>query len=286
MTFSIAARDPETGDFGVAVQSKFPAVGSAVPWVRADSGAIATQAWANLSYGPDGLALLAEGKSAEQVVDALTSVDDGRDHRQLGIVDGSGKAAAYTGSACMDWAGHVTGDGFTCQGNILAGEPVVTAMADAYRSTKGRFPERLIAALVAGQEQGGDRRGQQSAALYVARERGSYGNWLDRYIDLRVDDHEAPIDEIGRLLRLHRLYFPGETEQEAVTVDASLAAEIGAHLATLGYGRAENASSMGDLSEDFRSWVGVENLEDRVLEGDQIDLVVLEFLREKAAARQ
>jgi uncharacterized Ntn-hydrolase superfamily protein len=285
MTFSIAARDPETGDFGVAVQSKFPAVGAAVPWVRADSGAIATQAWANLSYGPDGLALLAEGKSAEAAVETLTGSDEGRDHRQLGIVDRQGKAAAFTGSACMDWAGHVVSDGFTCQGNILAGESVVTAMAETYRTAKGEFPERLVAALVAGQGEGGDRRGQQSAALYVARERGSYGNWLDRYIDLRVDDHAAPIDELGRLLKLHRLYFPGETAQEAVAVDAALAGEIASHLARLGYRTSANDSSMADLADDFRAWVGVENLEDRMLEGEQIDRVVLDFLREKAGAQ-
>ncbi|HEX5938964.1 MAG TPA: DUF1028 domain-containing protein [Dehalococcoidia bacterium] len=285
MTFSIAARDPETGDFGVAVQSKFPAVGSAVPWVRADSGAIATQAWANLSYGPDGLALLAQGESADDVVGKLTSADEGRDHRQLGIVDHNGNASAYTGSACMDWAGHVVGDGFTCQGNILAGESVVNAMAEAYRSAPGKFPERLLAALHAGQREGGDKRGQQSAALYVAREKGSYGNWLDRYIDLRVDDHEAPIDEITRLLKLHRLYFPGETAQEAVAVDSGLAAEIGGHLTRLGYPNAAGAGSLADVSEEFRAWVAVENLEDRMLEGEQIDRVVLDFMREKASGR-
>jgi uncharacterized Ntn-hydrolase superfamily protein len=283
MTFSIAARDPETGDFGVAVQSKFPAVGAAVPWVRADSGAIATQAWANLSYGPGGLALLAQGKSAQDVIDSLTAADDGRAHRQLGVVDRNGQAAAFTGAACMDWAGHRVGEGFTCQGNILAGGAVVPAMVEAYQSSSGKFAERLLAALVAGQEHGGDRRGQQSAALYVAREHGSYGNWLDRYIDLRVDDHERPIEELGRLLRLHRLYFPGETEQEAVAVDANLASEIGRHLATLGYGTSAEASSMTDIADEFRAWVGVENLEDRMLEGDRIDRVVLEFLREKAA---
>ena len=286
MTFSIAARDPESGDFGVAVQSKFPAVGAAVPWVRADSGAIATQAWANLSYGPDGLTLLHAGKSADEVIESLTAADDGRDHRQIGVVDLKGKAAAFTGSACMDWAGHVVDDGFTCQGNILAGKPVVTAMADAYRSSAGKFPERLLAALEAGQREGGDKRGQQSAALYVAREKGSYGNWLDRYIDLRVDDHKAPIAELGRLLRLHRLYFPGETPQEAVAVDATIAAEMGKHLTGLGYANAAKPTSMADLAEDFGAWVAVENLEDRMLEGNQVDRVVLDFLREKAAGQE
>ncbi|MEX2237659.1 MAG: DUF1028 domain-containing protein [Dehalococcoidia bacterium] len=283
MTFSIVAFDRETQSFGVAVQSKFPAVGSAVPWVRADSGAIATQAWANLSYGPDGLELLRQGKSAQEVVDALTAADDGREHRQLGVVDRSGGAAAYTGSSCMSWAGHRVGEGFTCQGNILAGAAVVAAMAEAYAVSSEAFPERLVAALHAGQREGGDSRGQQSAALYVAREKASYGGWLDRFIDLRTDDHPAPIEELSRLLEMHRLYFPPSIP-EPLTVDAALAGEIETLLAKLGFAGESGACSLEDSRGALERWAAVENLEERMLPGEQIDPVVLDFLRKKAAS--
>lgn len=283
MTFSIAARDPETGDFGVAVQSKFPAVGSAVPWVRAGSGAVATQAWANLSYGPDGLALLEEGLDAESVIKRLTTADDSRDHRQVGMVDKEGRAAAFTGPSCMDWAGHRVGDGFTCQGNIIAGPEVVEAMAAAYEGSEGLFPERLVAALQAGQGEGGDRRGQQSSALYVARINGSYGGWLDRYIDLRVDDHAAPIDELERLLKMHRLYFPTSSDVELLDVDSTLAAEIGVLLSGAGHREAGGAGSMAELSDALNAWASTENLEERMVSGEQIDPVVLDYMREQAA---
>jgi uncharacterized Ntn-hydrolase superfamily protein len=282
MTFSIAARDSETGDLGVAVESKFPFVGSVVPWVRASAGAIATQAWANVSYGPDGLVLLEQGLDAEQVVERLTSADDGREHRQLGIVDRRGRAAAYTGSSCMDWAGHRTGEGFTCQGNILAGQAVVDAMAEAYLGSDEPFPERLVAALQAGQRAGGDRRGQQGAALYVARDKGSYGGWIDRYIDLRVDDHATPIDELARLLRLHRLYFEPPREDQLVSVDAEMAREIAAALQRVGFYDSDSALSLTDLRGPLEAWAAVENLEEHMVEGERIDPRVLEFLREKA----
>jgi uncharacterized Ntn-hydrolase superfamily protein len=207
-TFSIVAFDPETGDLGVAVQSKFFGVGSVVPWARAGVGAIATQAFANTTYGPEGLDLLASGLAPEEVVKKLTSADEGRDRRQLGIVDHRGSAAAYTGKKAIDWAGHVTGEGFACQGNILAGENVVMEMADAYRRSVGALPERLVAALLAGQAEGGDRRGRQSAALLVVRRAGGYAGFNDRYVDIRVEDNERPIDELARLLALHRKFYP------------------------------------------------------------------------------
>ncbi len=204
-TFSIVALDMHNGDLGVAVQSKFLAVGSIVPWASASAGAIATQAHANISYGPDGLRLLEAGASADEALARLLANDDGRDHRQIGIVDRQGRAAAFTGSACHSWAGHRTGKGFACQGNILAGAGVVDAMAEAFVHSTGELAERLVAALGAGQEAGGDRRGRQSAAVYVARAGGSYGGHLDRYVDLRVDDHANPIVELERLLRLASL---------------------------------------------------------------------------------
>jgi len=206
-TFSIAAFDPRTGDLGVAVQSKFLAVGTVVPWARAGVGAVATQAWANPAFGPEGLALLADGSSAEETVRALVDADEGRERRQVGVVDAGGQAASYTGKGCFPWAGGVEGDGFCCQGNILAGEAVVKDMAAAFTRAReageGELADWLVAALRAGQAAGGDRRGRQSAALLVVREGAGYGG-TDRYVDLRVDDHATPIEELARLLELHK----------------------------------------------------------------------------------
>jgi uncharacterized Ntn-hydrolase superfamily protein len=216
-TFSIVAFDPETGDLGVAVQSKFFGVGSVVPYAQAGVGAIATQAFANTSHGPNGLRLLDAGNSPEQAVGKLIDRDPGRDTRQLGVVDAKGRAFAFTGPATIGWSGHVVGSGFACQGNILAGKEVVDAMAKAYRESKEPLPERLLSALRAGQAAGGDRRGRQSAALLVVRKNGGYGGYDDRYVDLRVEDNPKPIEELGRLLALHRKFFkapplPGDME--------------------------------------------------------------------------
>lgn len=201
-TFSIVARDPETGDLGVAVQSRFFAVGAVVPWARAGVGAIATQSWANTSYGPRGLELLSAGADASSVVEALTGQDDGRPQRQVGIVGANGSTATFTGDACLPWAGGRTGADYAAQGNILAGPEVVDAMAAAFEAAAGDLPSRLLAALAAGQAAGGDARGRQSAALLVVREGGGYGGFNDRWVDLRVDDHPEPIAELQRLLDL------------------------------------------------------------------------------------
>lgn len=206
-TFSIVAYDAETESWGIAVQSRVVGVGAVVPWARAGQGAVATQAYANVAYGPDGLALLAEGMSAEEVVAALIEDDEHRASRQLGVVDAQGRAAAFTGEDCMDWAGHRVGDGYCVQGNILAGAGVVDAMAEAYEASEGDFGDRLIDALVAGQEAGGDRRGRQSAALYIVKAEGGYAGGNDRYRDIRVDDHETPIVELRRVYHLHRRVF-------------------------------------------------------------------------------
>ncbi len=203
-TFSIVAFDPKTGDLGVAVQSRFLGVGSVVPWAKAGVGAVATQAWANMLYGPDGLALLESGKDAAATVAALTGADAERERRQLGIVDAKGRAAAHTGTGCLAWAGHKTGENFTVQGNILAGEKVVDAMAKAFLAAQGELADRLMEALAAGQRAGGDKRGQQSAALLVTRKNGGYGGNNDRYIDLRVEDAKEPIEELKRLLALYK----------------------------------------------------------------------------------
>jgi uncharacterized Ntn-hydrolase superfamily protein len=271
-TYSIAACDLEAGQWGVATQSKFLAVGSVVPWAEPHVGAIATQAYANPRYGPEGLALLREGLSAEEVVERLTSADEDRDHRQLGVVDARGRGATFTGAQCMDWAGGIAGDGFAAQGNILVGEKTVAALAATFTATQGRpLAERLRECLAAAQAAGGDSRGQQSAALLVVERDGGYAGLSDTLVDLRVDDHAAPVAELARLHRAHELLF-GKTE-EWVDVDDGLRAELAERLARLGYD--------GDLADAFAAWSGTENLEERVDGVDRIDAVVLEELRKR-----
>ena len=279
-TFSIVARDPESGDLGIAVESKFLAVGAVVPWARADVGAVATQAWANVTYGPRGLDLLAAGRPADEVVTELTGNDDGRTRRQVGVVDAQGRAASFTGEECNAWAGGVVGEGFCCQGNILVGPDVVDAMADGYRTTTGSFAHRLLSALEAGQAAGGDSRGQQSAAILVVRAGGGYGGGSDRYIDLRIDDHPQPIEELRRLVMLHRVYFRKD-EADLVALDSGLLTSIRRQLAVLGYlGGAEDDTSTGEALARF---AGRENLEERLRDDGQVDTVILEHLRARAA---
>jgi len=284
-TFSIAALDRSTGEFGVAVASKFLAVGSAVPWAKAGVGAIATQAWANLSYGPNGLAMLEQGIAAEEVVRRLTEEDNDREHRQLGIVDRSGNAAAWTGKECLNWAGHRTGHGYTCQGNILVAAAVVDAMATSFERTTGPLPERLVTALEAGQAEGGDSRGQQSAAISVVKEKGSYGGFIDRYIDLRVDDHSTPIVELRKLLEMHRLYF-GTTEPANLTrLAGNVAKEVQETLTRLGYYRGEITGVYDLKTKDaFRKFCSVENFEERWREDHFVDREILNFMRSRYKA--
>jgi uncharacterized Ntn-hydrolase superfamily protein len=286
-TFSIVAFDPHTAEVGVAVASKFLAVGAVVPWVRAGVGAVATQAWANLSYGPEGLSLLAQGQTADEVVSCLTATDEGRDHRQVGVVDAHGRAASFTGSACLAWAGGRTGDHYACQGNILAGPDVVASIGEAFDSgVHHPLPERLLAALEAGQRAGGDRRGQQSAALYVAKERGSYGGYLDRYIDLRVDDDPAPIVKLRELLLLHRLYFGKTDPSRLVRLTPEVVGEIQAILGAAGlYSGVATGTYDDAIREAFRKWASVENFEERWRDDDFADYEVLAFLRARFGTR-
>jgi uncharacterized Ntn-hydrolase superfamily protein len=271
-TYSIVACDLEAREWGVAVQSKFLAVGAAVPAAEPEVGAIATQAWANLAYRPQGLALLREGYSADDVVRRLVGGDDGREHRQVGVVDAHGRATTYTGSECLDWAGGTTGPGYAAQGNILVSEATVEALASTFEGTQGRpLAERLLACLTAAQAAGGDRRGQQSAALLVVRKDGGYGGTSDVAVDLRVEDHPAPIEELERIYRLHDLLFGQTPDEEWLDVDAGLRAELSERLAALGYD--------GDVADALAAWAGTENLEERVRGADRIDPVVLEQLR-------
>ena len=267
-TYSIAACDLDASEWGVAVQSKFLAVGSVVPWAEPEVGAIATQAYANPSYGPDGLVLLREGLAAPEVVQTLVGADEGRDHRQLGVVDRHGAAAAYTGSECMDWAGQRTGAGYAAQGNILAGADTVNALAATFEASAGqRLAARLLECLAAAQAAGGDRRGQQSAALLITRRNGGYGKLSDVAVDLRVDDHEHPVEELRRLYKLHHQLFGVTPREHWLPLEGPLRDEVATRVTRLGY-------------DSLESWAGVANLEDRVDGDTEIDPVVLEALRD------
>ena len=271
-TFSIAACDLEAAQWGVATQSKFLAVGSVVPWAEPYVGAIATQAYANPRYGPDGLALLREGLSAAEAVERLTAGDEGRAQRQVGIVDGDGRSATFTGGDCMDWAGGIAGPCFAAQGNILVGEATVAALASTFTATAGRpLAERLIRCLAAAQAAGGDRRGQQSAALLVVERDGGYAQLSDTLVDLRVDDHVDPITELGRLYEQHTLLFGKTPRTDWLTLDGELRTEVHERLQKLGY--------EGELERAFVDWAGAANLEERVDGADRIDPVVLAELR-------
>jgi uncharacterized Ntn-hydrolase superfamily protein len=266
MTFSIVARSADGSQWGVAVASKFLAVGAAVPAARFGVGAIATQSFANLAYRPDGLELLSQGLSASDVVKRLTEADDLRDQRQVGIVDRDGNAATFTGQACNDWAGGRTGDGYAAQGNILTGPEVVDALADAFEGNAGPLAHRLYQALLAADRAGGDRRGRQSAALYVVSENGGYGGGSDVLVDVRIDDHADPVPELGRLLDLYDLYFGKPDPDTLLPLTGELLDEVQTRLGRLGY-------------ESLDAWAGVENYEERMVE-DCIDPIVLEKLRD------
>jgi uncharacterized Ntn-hydrolase superfamily protein len=266
-TYSICACDLDAQQWGVAVQSRFLAVGSIVPWAEPFVGAVATQAWANPRYGPEGLALLREGLSADDVVVRLTDADDQRAERQLGVVDGAGKGASYTGAECKDWAGQRTGVGYAAQGNILASGATVDALAEAFEATAGKpLAERLLDCLDAAQAAGGDRRGQQSAALLVVGPEQGYAGLSDVFVDLRVDDHAHPLTELRRLFELHQELFVATPRARWIRVDDGLRAEIRDRLAVLGFERLED-------------WAGERNLEERVDGEDEVDPVVLERLR-------
>jgi len=271
-TYSIVACDLDAEQWGVAVQSKFLAVGSIVPWAEPHVGAIATQSYANPRYGPDGLALLRAGRSAEQVIQALTEADSGRADRQLGVVDGAGRAATFTGERCHDWAGGRTGAGYAAQGNILVSEATVDALATTFESTpRLNLAERLLECLAAAQAAGGDRRGQQSASLLLVERDAGYAKLSDTIVDLRVDDHGHPISELQRLFRLHDELFGTTPPENWVEVDDDLATELRERLTKLGH--------HAELAKAFTDWVGAANLEERVDGVERVDPVVLAALR-------
>src|ERR671937_617396 len=270
-TYSIAACDLDAGQWGVATQSKFLAVGAVVPWGEPHVGAIATQAYANPRYGPEGLRLLREGVSAEDVVERLTSVDEGRDQRQLGIVDGEGRGATFTGAECLEWAGGKTGPCYAAQGNILVSAETVDALAATFESSTGPLSERLLDCLDAAQAAGGDRRGQQSAALLVVEQDAGYARLAHEGVDLRVDEHPRPLEELRRIYGLHQAIFGKTPPSQWLDVDDDVANELRDRLGKLGY--------EGNLGDAFFNWAGKENLEERVDGVERIDPVVLEELR-------
>jgi uncharacterized Ntn-hydrolase superfamily protein len=308
VTYSIVARDPQTGDFGIAVQSKFLAVGAVVPWARAGVGAIATQAFANVAYGPQGLDLLADGYAADEVLRRLVAADDGREHRQVGVVDAQGRSATHTGRDCFAWAGGRTGVNFAAQGNILADAPVVDGLVDTFLAGGQPFPELLVACLAAAEEAGGDRRGRESASLLVVRQAGGFGGGNDRWIDMRVDQHEDPIGELARVLAFQRLYYDRPDPADLVPLDEGTATEVRLLLTALGggpggrFGTVYRRMSGEPAEEDdphpavgeprpFPSnwnddwqralieWMDVANLEARIAAPGWVDPRVVEILR-------
>lgn len=277
MTFSIVACDLEEQAWGVAVASKFPAVGAVVPWAQAGAGAVATQSFANTSFGPRGLALMAAGLSAQEALARLLEDDPDKELRQVGVVDAKGGSATFTGSGCFAWAGGVTGKGYAIQGNILKSGRVIPAMEKAFLKTKGRLPKRLHAALLAGDRAGGDKRGRQSAAIYVVKPKGGYGGFVDRWIDYRVDDHEDPVPQLGELLEMHDLYFGKSPEAERVPLKGKTLRQVTDLLSAQGYLKKGKS-----FREAFNEFIGNQNFEERAdPEAQWIDKPVLKYLVKK-----
>jgi uncharacterized Ntn-hydrolase superfamily protein len=286
MTFSIVAYDPLAREWGVATQSKFLAVGAVVPWARANAGAIATQSYANTTFGPQGLRLMAKGLGAQETLDRLLAADKGRDQRQVGIVDREGHAATFTGSGCHAWAGGLTGRHFAVQGNILARAKVVAAIAAKFEAAQGELADRLVAALLAGQRAGGDRRGQQSAAVLIVREKGGYAGFNDRYLDLRVDDDPQPIERLQAILELPHLYFGKPAPDSLKPIDKKIARELQRVAWQAGTYRGPISGVYDETTRQaVEDLIGMENLEDRWPFGsNQIDPVAFRFLRTRYPA--
>ncbi len=287
MTFSIAAYDADEQAWGVAVASKFPAVGAMVPWARAGAGAVATQSYANTSFGPRGLEMMASGLSAQETLSRLLADDPEREKRQVGLVDARGGTAAFTGRECHPWAGDLSGKFFTVQGNILVGAQVLEAMTEAFTGTQGNLPTRLYAALLAGDRAGGDRRGRQSAAIYVVKPHGGYGGFTDRWIDYRVDDHPNPVPRLGELLEMHTLYFGKSAPEERLLLQGEVLRKLQEMMRKAGHYRGESTGEMDVVTRKaLAAFIGSENFEERCnLEEGWIDRPVFDFLAHRFALR-
>ena len=280
-TFSIVAADVACGELGIAVASKFLACGAVVPWASAGAGAVATQSYSNTAYGPDGIRMMREGLSAEQVLARLLAADPDRALRQVGIVDARGGSAGHTGSGCHDWAGHQVGPGFACQGNILVGEDTVKAMAASFQASTGLLADRLVTALACGEEAGGDRRGRQASAVYVVRANAGYGGKNDVLVDLRVDDHPNPVTELRRLLDLQHLYFGSSPESEKLALEGPLLVELCDMMRRLNYLQGAKTNVWDEATaKALDAFTSTENLEERVdLAARTIDTPAFAYLR-------
>jgi len=283
-TFSIVALDPRNGDLGVAVQSKFPAVGAVVPFAKAKVGAVATQAWANVSYGPVGIKLLEEGLSAKETLNKLLADDNHTEVRQAAIVDAKGQLAAHTGSECLEWAGHVTGEGYSCQGNILTSSKVVESMARAYEETSGDLIDKLLEALSSGQAAGGDRRGRQSAAILVVRDKGGYEGFNDRYVDLRVDEHATPIEELKRIFKIYDMtMLSREDPKSLLTIDHNIATDLQTSLRKLGMYEGPITGILDDATKKaLNRFVNIHNFENKMHDDGRIWKSILDYMKELA----
>jgi uncharacterized Ntn-hydrolase superfamily protein len=282
MTFSIAAFDPENGDLGIAVQSKFPNVGVVIPFARAGIGAIATQSYCNTSFGPRGLTLLQKGERPQDVVDELIAGDEDHEYRQLAVIDAHGHGAAYTGAQCFDWCGSVVEDSFSVQGNCLSSDAVVNHMALSMRDSRGSLAERLLDALAVGQAAGGDRRGQQSAALLVVRECGGYGGHDDRYVDISVYDHPAPIEELYRLYAIHRLTYFRSDPEKLMPAEGEIARELQEIMKIRSFYNGEVNGLFNKVTRNaLHDFMGWENYDERIRNDELVDLEVLEDIRKK-----
>ncbi|WP_298827105.1 DUF1028 domain-containing protein [uncultured Planococcus sp.] len=279
-TFSIVAADPETGEVGVAVQSKFLAVGSVVPWAKADVGAVATQSWANTAFGPEGLKLLEKGLTPEEVIDKLVAADPGRSLRQVAIINSDGEASAFTGHECYDWAGHKVGKHHSCQGNILISEKTVSEMSRAFEESDGPLAERMLTAISAAQQAGGDSRGKQSAAVYVLQKGAGYGGYNDVKVDLRVDDHPEPIEELQRLYELHKMY--AAPSEEKLAIEGDVLETVVEKLVEIGLlASADHSSYDVKVKEALKTFVLRENFDDHWSEDALIDETVLNYLKKQ-----
>ncbi|MCP3741485.1 DUF1028 domain-containing protein [Rossellomorea sp. BNER] len=274
MTYSIVGHDPDTKEWGIAVQSKFIGVGAVVPFAKAGVGAVATQSYANTAYGPQALQLMEEGKTAEEAIEIITKDDPEQHLRQVGMIDALGNPATFTGEGCYNWAGGMTGQHFAAQGNILVDENTVKAMGETFSKSEGALAEKLLKALDAGQDAGGDSRGMQSAAILVVKENGGYGGFNDRFIDLRVDDHPDPIKELIRIYQLHQLYFAPSKPKRVVPIQGEITQMLESELSRLGYHK-ENKP----LNQSLKDYLHTENFEMREQEEGRMDLDVLEFMK-------
>ena len=284
-TFSIVAADPQKQELGIAVESKFLAVGSAVPWAKAGVGAVATQSWANTSFGPRGIELMEKGHSPQEALDMLLQEDSEKEYRQVGLLNAKGEGATFTGKECFPFAGGITGDNYACQGNILVNEETITQMAAVFEKTKGELAFRLLKALEAAQAAGGDSRGKQSASLLVVKPAGGYGGFNDRMVDLRVDDHPEPIKELIRLYELHTLYFSATKPENIRKIEGRQAETITAVLKKLGYFKGDYTGQWtAALQEALKKYCLTENFDERIAKDGYIDTDVLDFMIKQAGS--